>query len=51
MKLSVEKVNIFVEQENPNGYTYPVVAMAMGKYKRQAVEMEVHNWSGAVSLD
>lgn len=51
MRLRVEKVNIIVEQELPDERTYPVVAMTMGKYKRDAVEMNVHNWSGEVSVD
>ena len=50
MRLRVEKVNIIVEQELPDGRTYPVVAMTMGKYKREAVEMNVRNWSSDVSL-
>ena len=51
MRLRVEKVNVIVEQELPGGRTYPVVAMAMGKYKRDAIEMNVQNWSSEVSLD
>ena len=50
MKLRVEKVNITVEQELPDGRTYPVIAMTMGKYKREAVEINVHSWSSDVSL-
>ncbi len=45
----MEKVNIIVEQELPDGRTYPVVAMTLGKYKREAVEMNVQNWSSDVS--
>ena len=47
----MEKVNIVVEQELPDGKTYPVVAMTLGKYKREAVEMNVQNWSGDVSFN
>ena len=46
----MEKINVIVEQELPDGRTYPVVAMTMGKYKRVAIEMDVHNWSSNVSL-
>ena len=48
MKVFVEKVNIIVEQDLPNGMTYPVVALTMGKYKKMAVEMNVYNWSSEV---
>lgn len=47
----MEKVNIVVEQELPDGRTYPVVAMTLGKYKREAVEINAQNWSSDVSLD
>ena len=47
----MEKVNIVVEQELPDGRTYPVVAMTLGKYKREAVEMNVQNWSSDVSFN
>lgn len=48
MKVFVEKVNIIVEQDLPDGRTYPVVALTMGKYKGMAVEMNVYNWSSEV---
>lgn len=48
MKVFVEKVNIIVEQELPDGRTYPVVALTMGKYRRMAIEMNVYNWSSEV---
>ena len=47
----MEKVNVIVEQELPDGRTYPIVAMTMGKYKREGIEMKVQNWSSTVSLD
>lgn len=49
MRLHVKKVNVIVEQELPDGRTYPVVAVTMGKYKREAVEMNVWNWSSQVN--
>ena len=48
MKMFVEKVNIIVEQELPDGRTYAVVALTMGKYQRNAVEMNIYNWSSEV---
>lgn len=50
MKLFVNKVNVIIEQELPNGRTYAVVAMTMGKYNQQAVELNVYNWSGEVRI-
>ena len=46
----MEKVNIIVEQDLPDGRTYPVVALTMGKYKRMAAEMNVYNWSSEVCM-
>lgn len=48
MKMFVEKVNIIVEQDLPDGRSRPVIALTLGKYKRVAVEMNVYNWSSEV---